>query len=115
MARARVWTLALLMMLSVSAAARELLVEGEVIRVMPLTASSVVVERDGDCAPVKPVGQADLIDLLGWDLRPGCRTQRREVEVQEGYRVYYRWDDRVYSVVMSEMPGATIPLRVNVR
>ena len=115
MAWVRGWTLGLLLVLSASAAARELLVEGEVIRVTPLTASSLVVERNGDCAPVKPAGQADLIDLLAWDLRADCHTRRREVEVQEGYRVYYRWDDRVYSVVMSEMPGATIPLRVNVR
>jgi hypothetical protein len=29
-----------------------------------------------------------------------------------GYRVYYRWDGRVYSQVMRERPGPTVPLRV---
>jgi hypothetical protein len=105
----------MLMFLSASSAAREMQVEGDVVRVIPLTASSVVVERSGDCAPVKPIGQADLAALLAWDLRADCHTQRRKVEVQDGYRVYYRWDERVYSVVMTERPGPTIPLRVNVR
>ncbi|NIP13221.1 MAG: hypothetical protein GWM88_00155 [Pseudomonadales bacterium] len=115
MARLRRWSFAVLIVLSASASAREILVEGDVVRVIPLTASSVVVERDGDCAPVKPAGQADLVALLAWDLRADCLTRRREVQVQDGYRVYYRWDERVYSVVMSERPGPTIPLRINVR
>ena len=31
-----------------------------------------------------------------------------------GYRVFYRWDDRVYSQVMASTPGATIPLKVRI-
>jgi hypothetical protein len=115
MVRARGWVFGMLMVVSASSAAREMRVEGDVVRVIPLTSSSVVMERNGDCAPLKPVGDADLVALLAWDLRTDCHTHRREVEVQDGYRVYYRWDERVYSVVMSEKPGPTIPLRVNVR
>ena len=115
MAWARGWAVGMLMIFSAGSAAREMRVEGEVVRVIPLNTTTVVVERDGDCAPAKPAGQADLVALLAWDLRADCFTHRREVEVEDGYRVYYRWDERVYSVVMSERPGPTIPLRVDVR
>ena len=31
---------------------------------------------------------------------------------RDGYRVFYRWDDRVYSQIMAAAPGATIVLSV---
>ena len=94
--------------------AGEILALGKVLRVVPISTKSHVVERSGDCEPVKPARDSDLVALLEWDLRVDCRTIRREVEVVEAYRVYYEWDERVYDTVMPERPADSIPLRVTV-
>lgn len=94
--------------------AGEILVHGKVVRVVPINARSQVVEYTGDCEPLKPSGARDMVALLAWDLRIGCRAASREVDSVEGYRVYYEWDDRVYNTVMTDVPADTIPLRVSV-
>ena len=95
--------------------AGEMLVHGKVVRVEPINARSQVVEYAGDCEPAKPSNDTDMVALLAWDLRVGCRATSHDGEAGEGYRVFYRWDDRVYNTVMTDRPADTIPLRVNVR
>ena len=95
--------------------AGEMIARGKVLRVEPINAKSYVDERRGDCEPEKPSHEPGLVELLWWDLRADCRTVRREIEIVEGYRVYYEWDDRVYNAVMNRRPAETIPLRVNLR
>lgn len=103
----------LLMIGAVPAGAGEMLVQGEVVRVVPIHGQSQVVDHLGECNGEKP-SSGDLAALLAWDLRAGCRTVTRSVDVVEGYRVYYRWDGRLYKTVMAEPPTDTIPLRVHV-
>ncbi|HSG88310.1 MAG TPA: hypothetical protein VLA56_03805 [Pseudomonadales bacterium] len=91
----------------------ELLVEGRVVRVEPLTSTRQVAEQVGDCEPERPHG-GDLVALLAWDLRADCRTRTTQVQVVEGYRVYYEWEDRIHDRVMDEAPGDTLTLRVRV-
>lgn len=111
----RTGVLLLLVLCGVHTYAGEMLVQGKVVRVEPINARSQVVEYAGDCEPAKPSSDSDLVALLGWDLRVGCRATSRDVDAVEGYRVFYRWDDRVYNTVMTDRPADTIPLRVNVR
>jgi hypothetical protein len=94
--------------------AGEILARGKVVRVEPINARSQVIEYTGDCEPAKPAHGADMVALLAWDLRVGCRATNREVDSVEGYRVYYEWDDRVYNTVVTDVPADTIPLRVSV-
>ena len=105
----------LCMLIGVYSFAGEMIAHGKVLRVVPINAKSHVVERSGDCQPEKPSHDPGLVALLSWDLRADCRTVRREINVVEGYRVYYEWDDRVYDTVMNQRPAETIPLRVNLR
>ncbi|MCZ6711883.1 MAG: hypothetical protein O7B25_16075 [Gammaproteobacteria bacterium] len=95
--------------------AGQMIAQGKVLRVVPINARAHVIERSGDCESDKPSYERGLVALLSWDLRADCRTVRREIDVVEGYRVYYEWDDRVYDAVMSRRPADTIPLRVNLR
>ena len=53
-----------------------------------------------------------LAQTLAWDLGMNCREEVLDSGAITGYRVFYRWDDRVYSQVMASAPGATIPLTV---
>ena len=95
--------------------AGELVVEGRVVRVVPIHGHETVATRVGDCEPERPGPDASLVTILAWDLKADCRTERRPVDVVQGYRVYYEWDDRMFETVMSEAPADTIPLRVRVR
>ena len=89
--------------------AGEFRVEAPVVDVEPITAPAQVVEHCDD----KPT-DSNLSALLAWDLGLNCRTERVESREVTGYRVFYRWDDRVYSQVMASAPGATIPLKVSI-
>lgn len=100
--------LALTMAVTASvAAAGELSVRAPVVDVEPIKAASTSVEYCAD----KPVN-GTLSQILAWDLGLNCRVERVESSAITGYRVFYRWDDRVYSQVMAAAPGATIPLTV---
>ncbi len=90
------------------AAAAEMRVRAPVVDVEPLRAPVTEVQRCGD----KPNAQATLSALLAWDLGLDCRIERLESSAVTGYRVFYRWDDRVYSRVMANAPGATVPLKI---
>lgn len=90
-----------------TALAGELTVSAPVVDVEPVRAPPTSVEYCDD----KPAG-ASLAQTLAWDLGLKCRTEFIESAEVTGYRVFYRWDDRVYSQVMAAAPGATIPLSV---
>ena len=100
--------LAGLLITSSPASAGELKVQAPVIDVEPLTEPAMAVEHcDGNPGPA-----ATLAETLAWDLGLNCHTEYVESATVTGYRVFYRWDDRVYSQVMSSAPGATVPLKV---
>lgn len=65
-----------------------------------------------DCLGGKP--QTDnLIELLNWDLGTGHCEQIERTETITGYRVFYKWDNQMFSQVLTEPPGDTIPIRVD--
>lgn len=90
-------------------AAGELRVRAEVVDVEPISAPPTRIERCDD----KPVN-GSLAQTLAWDLGLNCREEVQDSGAITGYRVFYRWDDRVYSQVMASAPGATIPLKVRI-
>jgi hypothetical protein len=98
----------LLMALAAPAFAAEMRAHGDVVDVEPLTGAASAGPAD-HCQPPRPDSSAGLAELLAWDLRVTCPPAAAPVT---GYRVYYRWDGRVYSQVMRERPGPTVPLRV---
>jgi len=90
-----------------NAHAGELRVEAPVVNIEPIAGPERLVEN----CPEKP--EAGLTATLRWDLGVSCSTTRIASEQVSGYRVFYRWDNRVYSQVMDHNPGATVPLRVS--
>ena len=90
--------------------AAEMVVQGEVVDVVPITGSARA--TSGDCHPSRPPADAGLVELLEWDLRTTCDAEPSSARIS-GYRVYYRWDGRTYSRVMPEPPGETVSLRVH--
>ena len=90
------------------AMAGELSVRAPVVNVEPITEPAMETEY----CPDKPSNEPSLGALLAWDLGLDCRTETVASATVTGYRVFYRWDDRVYSQVMSSAPGSTIPLKV---
>ena len=50
--------------------------------------------------------------MLRWDPRADCRTVWRTEEYVDGWRVLYEGDDEVYTRVVDEKPGETVPLRL---
>ena len=87
--------------------AGELTVRAPVVDVEPVRAPPTSVEYCDD----KPE-HGSLAQTLAWDLGLKCRTESIQSEKVTGYRVFYRWDDRVYSQIMAAAPGATIALSV---
>jgi uncharacterized protein YcfJ len=106
--------LSLLVISSCSAAARELIVHGNVVEVQPITSSRQIAEAPANCHTRPLAPDVGLADLLAWDLRAGCPTVYRSEESVTGYRVVYEWDGRAYTRVMREPPGETVALRVSV-
>ena len=93
-------------------ARQELVVDGRVVNSEPVLAERRYAVEEGDCAPARPAPGAGLVDVLRWDLRADCRTAWRTEEYIEGWRVWYQWEDEVYSSVFDEKPGKTVPLRL---
>jgi hypothetical protein len=89
-----------------------MLVQGQVVDVVPLSGHHAALDPGPDCHLPKPARGADLIALLEWDLRVNCTANPGAPPAVSGYRVYYRWDGRTFSRVMREPPGDTISLRV---
>lgn len=86
----------------------QLQVRAPVIDVEPVTEPAMEVEHCAD----KPASGAGLADTIAWDLGLDCRTERIASDRITGYRVFYRWDDRVYSQMMPNAPGSTIALQI---
>lgn len=104
------WTrglVASLLLTALPALAGEMRVEAPVVNVEPLTGP----DRIEEVCPEKP--SAGLVDTLRWDLGLSCTSRRVADTRVSGYRVFYRWDNRVYSQVMASKPGDTIALTVS--
>jgi hypothetical protein len=100
---------ALLLLLGAGGAwAGELLVQAPVLSVEPLNAPA---REELDCPP-KPEGT--LGTLLRWDLGLSCERRLVTSGEIEGYRVVYRWDNRVHERVMDRDPGESVALRLKV-
>ena len=84
---------------------------GQVTQVEPII-NTTTTPPDPDCGGPKPFN-ANLEDLLQWDLHRDCRSQLSQH--MSGYQVTYRWDGRDYSIQMQEQPGPRIPLRLRIR
>lgn len=94
--------------LSGAVAAAELQVEAPVVNVEAIRAPALLLR---DC-PEKP--QRGLAATLRWDLELSCTTREVPSDRIDGYRVFYRWDDRVHSQVMATRPGATVSLTLKI-
>ncbi len=66
-----------------------------------------------ECVAAKP-RSTDLIVLLHWDLGTGYCASHKQEERITGYRVFYRWDDHIFSQVMAQQPAGRIPVRVQI-
>ena len=89
--------------------AGEFQVRAPVVDVEPITEPAMEVEHCAD----QPSAHT-LSATLAWDLGLNCQKETIASDRVTGYRVFYRWDDRVYSQVMSAAPGATVALKVRV-
>ncbi len=108
-------SMGVLCLVAAAADAGEMVVQGRVVRVVPIYGQDTVPTQVGDCNPARPRPDAGLVAVLSWDLRADCRVERRLVDAVQGYRVYYEWDDRLFETVTATQPRDTIPLRVRVR
>lgn len=107
-----VLTIALLLYISSASMAAEVFVaDAEVIRTEPIIKMRQQRSLAQECVTAKPKS-ADLVVLLHWDLGTGYCASYAQEELITGYRVFYRWDDHVFSQVMAQQPGARIPVRV---
>ena len=102
----------LILLLSGSAFSAEFYDKAEVIRTEPLTTIEHNRHLAYECFN-KP-DTNDLVALLHWDFGSGHCSVEETTETITGYRVYYRWDDQVFSHVMAEHPGGYIPVRVEI-
>jgi len=98
---------------SPAAAQEEFVANAEVIRSEPITEMHPQRALSEECSGTKPTG-ADLIDLLHWDLGTGYCVAYQQQSRITGYRVFYQWDEHVFSQVMAQQPGNMIPVRVRV-
>ena len=99
----------LAVLVGAAASAGELRVQAPVVDVEPISAPPTRIEHCDD----KPLN-GSLAQTLAWDLGLNCREEVLDSGAITGYRVFYRWDDRVYSQVMASAPGATIPLKIRI-
>ena len=104
--------IALILLLSNTAFSAEFYDKAEVIRTEPLTRIEHNRRLAVECFS-KPETN-DLVELLHWDLGTGHCSVEETTETITGYRVYYQWDDQVFSHVVAERPGHYIPVRVEV-
>lgn len=96
-------------LISSAAAAAELDVRAPVVSVEPIAAPNQTVT---DC-PEQPAS-GTLGATLRWDLGLTCRQRVVRSDGVQGYRVFYRWDNRIHSLVMGSDPGATVALKVRI-
>lgn len=97
---------------ALAATPQTLVVDGRVVNAEPVLSERRYAEEAGDCTPARPAHGAALVDLLRWDLRADCRTVWRTEEYVDGWRVWYEWEDEVYTRIVEEKPGETVPLRL---
>jgi len=88
--------------------AAEIQVQAPVVNVEPITAPDTQIEE----CPAKP--QSGLAATLRWDLGLQCTIRTVGSDRIDGYRVYYRWDDRVHSQIMTAKPGDYIGLTLKI-
>ncbi len=96
------------------ASAAELYAEANVLSAEPIIEVEQSHQQLNGCPGVKPVGN-NILDLIDWDLRSGNCLVTNDIETISGYLVRYQWDEQVFSQVMSEPPGRTVPIYLNIQ
>lgn len=104
----RISQVIVLSMCAGSAWAGELVVQAPVVSVEAISAPAQEVV---DCPP-KPEGTIGT--LLRWDLGLSCERHLIASDEVAGYRVVYRWDNRVHERVMDRDPGESVALRLKI-
>jgi uncharacterized protein YcfJ len=110
-------TIALLTFLSLISTglhAAQFSAHGEVLKVIPIKETTERRIVDGSCASKRPEYDDDLVAILRWDLRADCVVRTQVTETITAYKVFYKWDNRTYDVVMDRPPGKTIPVSVTI-
>ncbi len=102
-----------LSLISPHALAEERVVRGKVVKVVPITETQTTQKTRTTCNHRKPATNSGLSALLGWDLLHDC-DMMSATKVVTGYQVFYEWDDRTYSRMMNQRPGATVRLLLTV-
>jgi hypothetical protein len=87
--------------------------EADVIHTEPIVKMHQQRSLAQECVTTKP-NSADLVTLLHWDLGTGYCASHEQEPLITGYRVFYRWDDHVFSQVMRQEPGERIPVKVRI-
>lgn len=105
----KLFTILAAMLLGGTAAAAEIEVRAPVVSVEPVAAPAETVT---DC-PEQPAA-GSLGATLRWDLGLTCSQRVVRSNDVHGYRVFYRWDNRIHSLVMGRDPGATVALKVRI-
>ncbi|MDZ7684840.1 MAG: hypothetical protein U5O39_07375 [Gammaproteobacteria bacterium] len=100
----------LLSALSWPLSAAEFYTHAQVIRTEPIEADSETVI----CRTGSPRAD-DLIATLAWDLCTGDFASIETTTRINGYRVYYKWNDREMSRVVDAPPGPRLPIRVRLQ
>jgi len=92
-------------------AEEEFVADADVIHTEPITKTRQRRSLAEECVTAKPRSD-DLVLLLHWDLGTGYCASHKQEQLVTGYRVFYRWDDHVFSQVMTQEPGERIPIRI---
>ena len=106
----RLLMLVFAMLSTLTASADQFIGQAAVVDVVPLT-RTVTDEVARVCETPRPLASDGLSAMLKWDLCPPAVLTR---EVPDGYRVFYKWDNRVYDRVMARDPGESVAVRVRV-
>ncbi len=95
------------------AGAAELYAKADVLSSEPIIEVEQSRQQLDGCPGSKPAGR-NILELMDWDLQSGNCLVTRETEVISGYLVRYQWDEQIFSQVMPEPPGRTVPVYIKI-
>jgi hypothetical protein len=98
---------------SCTAMAAEFYDKAEVVRYEPITRIDHARRVIPGCITNKP-NNNQLMAVLRWDLSMSHCIETVADEKITGYRVFYEWDEQLFSQVTHEIPGQTIPVHIKV-
>ena len=107
--------LAIVALLNASASvdAAEFYDQADVIRYEAVTSTKHRRQVVPGCMTNKP-DTTHLVGLLKWDIAMSNCVKTVNDEKVTGYRVFYQWDNQLFSQVTYKPPGQTIPVLVRI-